>query len=536
MAMKQLRNLKWKFFILLSFTTTVLQLNNCKLDLNNPKDPMSKSFTETWLWEEYLRSLCNPNAKATLRLGTGTYKTYPYKLLKLKNGNFLVTAGVFEEVVWNGKTTGKNFSFTGTPGTDLNVIVFLVNGRTFQIEWLDYMGQLVSSSDKKESAPITELSNGDVVATAYIKSAEQGNPLSPKSNANSLFLVRYNASGSRVWSTYLDKTDNSIVENRFALVTDAMDNIHLFFNGRGISATPDTFGFGEFPTMEVASYASNTGVEEIGWGMISSQGQPIRQRYLPSYGRVFVLNAAYGPDHSILLFGAADDNYVGSTGHPLPSYYYQRPMVTKLSIADFSITNKTYLGSIGASFTIGVIYGIAPAQDGVYTTGINAGDFGTSFHSYQLYPSTSNFRNNIFSKFDWNGNLIWNQFLGSTTIDTLEIPTIIGYVSETNTIKSFGFSLEDGSHYTGFNIPTTGNGSNPYQRTTLNIAGDTGRYQSIHYETSFYNYPATTEPLQYTIAATEACGGRMVRLENILDLNTQLGVLELTTRPMNEEP
>lgn len=534
--MKQFRNLKRKFFLLLPLTIILMQLNNCKLEFNNPRDPLSKSYKETWLWEEYLRSLCNPNAKASLRLGTGTYKTYPYKLLKLKNGNFLVTAGVFEPVNWNGKTTGKNFSFSGTPGTDLNVIIFLVNGRTFQIEWLDYIGIAFSASDGKETAPITELSNGDVVVAAYIKSSEQGVPLSPKSNSNSLALVRYHTNGSRVWNTYLDKTDNSIVENRFALVTDVMDNIHLFFNARGISSTPDTYGFGEFPTMEVASNAANTGVEEIGWGIISSQGHPIRQRYLPSYGRVFVLNAAYTPDHSILLFGAADDNFVGFTGHPLPSYNYQRPMVTKLSISDFSMTNRAYLGSISASYTTGVIYGIAPAPDGVYTTGVNAGDFGTSFHSYQLYPTSSNFRNNIFSKFDWNGNLIWNQFLGSTTTDTLEIPSIIGYVSLTNTIKSYGFSLEDGSHYTGFSIPTSGNGANPYQQTTLNIAGDSGLYQSIHYETSFYNYPATTEPLHYTIAATEACGGRMVRLKNILDLNTEVGVLEVTTRPMSEEP
>lgn len=534
--MKQFRNLKRKFFLLLPLTIILMQLNNCKLEFNNPRDPMSNSFTETWLWEEYLRSLCNPNAKASLRLGTGTYKTYPYKLLKLKNGNFLVTAGVFEPVNWNGKTTGKNFSFSGTPGTDMNAIVFLVNGRTFQIEWLDYIGQLYSSSDNKESVPIAELSNGDIVIASYIKSAEQGIPLSLKSNSNSLFLARFNSSGNRVWSTYLDKTDNSIVENRFVLVTDPMDNIHLFYNGRAVSMTPDNNGFAEFPTMEVASYALNTGMEEIGWGVISSQGNPIRQRYLPSYGRVSVFNATYGPDHSILLFGAADDNYVGFTGHPLPSYNYQRPMVTKLSISDFAITNRTYLGSISASFTLGVIYGIAPAQDGVYTTGINAGDFGSSFHPYQLFPSSSSFRNNIFSKFDWNGNLIWNQFLGSTTTDTLEIPTIIGYVSGTNTIKSYGFSLADGSHYTGFTIPTSGNGINPYQRATLNISGNNGFYQSIHYETSFYNYPATTEPLQFTVSATEACGGRMVRLKNILDLNTELGVLELETKPPNEEP
>ncbi|MGE8721343.1 hypothetical protein ACO2KH_07195 [Leptospira terpstrae] len=526
-----------KFSFIFILTIILIQFNLCKLNLNNPRDPQSQSFLETLLWEEYLRGLCNPNLRASVRLGSGTYKIYPYKLLKLKNGNFAVTAGVFEEVVWNGKTAGKNFSFSGTPGTDMNLVVFLVNGKTFQIEWLDYLGQLVSASDNKEVSPITELSNGDVVAAAYIKSVEQGTPISFKSNTNALVMIRFNGNGSRVWITYLDKTDTSIVESRFAMVTDEVDNIHLFFNGRATgSPTSDIYGFSEFPILEVPSYAPYLNTEEIGWAIISAQGNPIRQRYLQSNGSVRVLNAVLGLNHSILLFGSADDNYVGYTGHPLPSYNYQRPMVTKLSITDFSMINRTYLGSINASHTLGTIYGIAPASDGIYTSGINAGDFGSSFHPYQLYPSSTNFRNNIFSKFDWNGNLIWNQFLGSTTTDTLEIPTIISYVSQTNMLKSYGFSLANGSRYTGFNIPTTGNGTNPYQRTTLNISGDTGHYQSIHYETSFYNYPATTEPLQNTIAATEACGSRIVRLKNNLDLNTEVGVMELVTNPANEEP
>lgn len=527
-----------KFYSIFILTIFLTQFNLCKLNLNNPRDPQSRSFLETLLWEDYLRGLCNPNIRASIRLGSGTYKIYPYKLLKLKNGNFAVTAGVFEEVVWNGKTAGKNFSYSGTPGTDMNLVVFLVNGKTFQIEWLDYLGQLVSASDNKEVSPITELSNGDVVAAAYIKSVEQGTPISFKSNTNSLVMVRFNGNGSRVWSTYLDKTDTSIVESRFALVTDELDNIHLFFNGRATgSPTSDIYGFSEFPVVEVPSYAPYLNTEEIGWAMITAQGNPIRQRYLQSNGSVRVLNAVLGPNHSILLFGSADDNYVGYTGHPLPSYNYQRPMVTKLSITDFSMINRTYLGSINASHTLGTIYGIAPASDGIYSTGINAGDFGTSFHPYQLYTGSTNFRNNIFSKFDWNGNLIWNQFLGSTTTDTLEISPTISYISETNTVKAFTFSPDNGNLYTGFSIPTTSFGINPYQRTTLNISGTNGYYQSIHYETSFYNYPPTAEePIRNVVSVSEVCGGRLARLQNIIDLNTEVGILELATRPASEEP
>ncbi|MCW7491103.1 hypothetical protein ND861_00410 [Leptospira sp. 2 VSF19] len=535
--MKEQIYFKKKFSTLLIFSILFIELNNCKLSFNNSRDPFSKSYWETLLWEEYLRGLCNTNLRASVRLGSGTYKIYPYKLLKLKSGNFAVTAGVYETVNWSGNNFGKNFSFSGTQGTDLNVVAFIVNGKTFQIEWLDYLGQLASNSDSKEMVPITELSNGDVVVSAYTKSPIQGTPISSKSNTNSLIMVRFDNSGNRVWSTYLDKVDNSIVESRFALVTDDVDNIHLFFNGRAISMTPDTNGFGEFPATEVPSNATNTGTEEIGWAIISPEGQPIRQRYLPSYGRVVVLNATYSSDRSIILFGGADDNYVGYTGHPLPSYNYQRPMVTKLSLSDYSILNKNYLGSNSVSNTIGAIYGIATSTDGIYTTGLNSGSFGTSFHPFQLFPSSTNFRNNIFSKFDWNGNLIWNQFLGSTSIDSLEIPPIISYLSESNKLKAFAFSPENGTPYTGLTIPTTGNGFNPLQKTTLNIEGSNGHYQSIHYETSFYIFPPTAqEPIHNIISASDACGGRLVRLQSIIDLNTEVGVMEVATRPASEEP
>ncbi|WP_232374107.1 hypothetical protein [Leptospira chreensis] len=535
--MKQHINIDKKFFVLLILLTTLTQYNNCKIKLNNPKDPTSQSYMETWLWEEYLRSLCNPDLKTSVRLGTGTYKTYPYKLVKLKNGNFAVTAGVFEEVNWNGKTAGKNFSFSGTPGSDMNVILFLVNGKTLQIEWLDYIGELYAASDKKEVAPITELSNGDIVVAAYVKNS-QGSPISPKSNVNALLLARFNSNGNRVWNTYLDKSDNSIVESRFSLVTDALDNLHLFFNGRGAgSPAPDTNGFSEFPAMEVSSNGNNTSHEEIGWAVISHQGVPIKQRYLPSNGSISILNAVIGQDQSILLFGGADDNFTGSTGHPLPSYNYRRPMVTKLSLSGFSISNITYLGSISPSYTIGTIYGITPGSDGIYTTGVSAGDFGTSIHPFQNYSGSTNFRNNIFSKFDWNGNLLWNQFLGSTTTDTLEISPVITYIPETNSVKAHLYSPENGSLYTGLTITPVRNGTNPLQKTTVNIAGFNGQYQSIDYETSFVNYPpAADEPMADTISFAQACGGRLVRLKNVFDISTEKGVLELSTRPAPEEP
>ncbi|WP_244310103.1 hypothetical protein [Leptospira mtsangambouensis] len=530
--MNHFRNLKWKFFILLPLTIILMQLNNCKLEFNNPKDPISKSYTETWLWEEYLRSLCNPNAKASLRLGTGTYKTYPYKLLKLKNGNFLVTAGVFEEVVWNGKTAGKNFSFSGTPGSDLNGIAFIVNGRTFQIEWLDYLGQLATASDKKEMIPVTELSNGDVIVAAYTNSAAQGNPISPKTNTNSMLIVRFDSNGNRVWSSYLDKTDNSIVVNRFTLVSDSFDQIHLFFTSIG-TAYPDTNGFGEFLAMEVPSNGS-TNQEEIGWAVLSQHGGPLRQRYLPSNNNSTVYVAILGLNGSIILSGSAGDNFTGYTGHPLPSYNYNRPVIVNLSVTNFSISNITYLGSINPTYIFGALQNLVQGSDGFYGTGLNAGEFGTSIHPYQ---SASNFRNNIFSKFDWNGNLIWNQFLGSTTNGALEIPAIISYIKESDSMKAFTYTFEDGGLYTGLTIPVTGTGINPFQMTTLTIAGTNGKYQSIHYKTSILNDPpGADELLQNLSAVTEACGGRLVRLQSIQNVISEIGVLELGTRPANEEP
>ncbi|MCW7474736.1 hypothetical protein [Leptospira levettii] len=528
---KTISTLTLQFFLILGF------LIQCTLDLNNPKDPRSRSFFETTLWEEYLRGLCNADLRGTIRFGSGTYKIYPYQLLKLKNGNLIVTAGVFEPVTWNGNSVGKNFSYSGTQGTDVNAIIFLINGKSFQVEWLDYLGIITVASDDRSTVPAVELSNGDIVTSAYVKSASQGNPISSKSNANSLHMVRYDQRGNRVWNTYLDKSDNSIVESRFVLVTDEGNNIHFFFNGIGISMTPDTVGFGEFPSMVVPSDATNTGNQEIGWGVISQAGTPIKQRYLPSYGQTIIKDATYVGAGTILIFGGSVDNYVGYTGHPLPSYNFQRPMVTKLSISNFDMENTTYLGTNSTNHTLGYISEAISASDGVYTSGVSAGDFGTSFHSFQLYSGTTSFRNAIFSKFDRNGNLIWNQFLGSTISDIVEIAPKLSYVSSNNLLKAYTFSPESGALFTGFSIPITGKGINPYQKTTLNIAGGNGYYQSIHYETGFFNFPPTSTDLVNNVAVVkESCGGRLVRLQNTIDLNTEIGTMEVTTRPAYEEP
>ncbi|MDF3821742.1 hypothetical protein P3G55_17690 [Leptospira sp. 96542] len=526
-----------KIFCLFLFNCIFIQAISCKLNLNNPSDPTSKSFFETFLWRLYLGSLCDPNLRSSVRLGTASYKTNPYQILKLKNGNFAVTAGVLEAVEWKGGgTTGKNFSFTGATGTDMNVILFVVNGSTMQIEWLDYLGSLSVLSDDKTTAPIAEFSNGDILVTALVNSSAQGNPISSKLNPNSLFMGRFSQNGNRVWTTYLDKTNAAIDGKRFALVIEPSDQIHLFFNASG-TGSPDTMGFSEFPNMQVASIGS--GHSEPGWAILNPVGSPMQQRYLPSTGEIQVLRASLTPNNSILVFGSGADNFSGFLTHPLAGYSYRRPMLAKLSIANFSIENVTFLGTNSTSHEVGTLSSITTGPDGVYTGGIASGGFGNPFHPFQLnFETATIYRNSIFSKFDWDGNLVWNQFLGSTKYDVVEIPPTIVYMQDSGSLKGNTLSPEDGYRFTGLSIPTFGDGSNLYQNTTLNISSSDGHYQSVHYESNFNTTPPSAGYFaQNNITdIAYACGGRLVRLKNVVELTTENSYIEITTRPANEEP
>lgn len=535
--MAQFMNFLSKFYTLISLlmhlSLLMITITNCKLNLNNPSDPRSRSYFETALWNEYLKTLCDPNTRGSVRLGSGSYKVFPYSLELLKNGNLAVTAGVFEDVTWKGRTGGIQYSYSGTLGTTMNVIFFILNGRTLEIEWLDYLGPTTSTSEEVNFAPVREMSNGDIVVYTNVNGT-QGTPISGKANTDAFLVARYNQKGNRIWHTYLDLPVNSFLLNKFALVVDKNDQIHLFFiHNTNSSNTPDSTGFIEFPSTKVASDGTNVGQREIGWAILNSDGTPISQTYLPSVSSVEISTAELGPNNNILIGGSAQDNFNGFPGHPLPSY--SRIVLANLSINNHSIQNVTYLGNSSTSFNLGDINTLTGGVDGIYASGNSAGGFGNPIHGYQFYPS-GNYRNHILLKFDWNGNLIWNQFVGSTTTNVLEFFPKITYIPFFDEFRGNILSPIDGSRFTGLDDLSYGNGMNELQDVTFRLRGSDGRIKSVYYETNVSVSPPPNVLVDYNVQYLNVCNGRIVKSIRYLNYPAEEGFMEVSTRPGFEEP
>ncbi len=112
---------------------------NCKLNLNNPGDPFSKAFLETFLLRAYLDSLCDPNVRGSFTLGSGSQMIWPINLKVLKSGNIAVSAISEEPLNWNGTTNGINANHTNT---GFNGLVFVIDKNFSRILWLDYFGEM----------------------------------------------------------------------------------------------------------------------------------------------------------------------------------------------------------------------------------------------------------------------------------------------------------------------------------------------------------------------------------------------------------
>lgn len=522
------------FSILFVCIISIFSLQNCKLILNNPSDPASRSYFETALWNAYLGTLCDPNVRGSVRLGSGTYRIFPYSMILLKNGNLAITAGVFEDVVWNGKTGGIQYSYSGTIGTTTNPILMVVNGRTFEIEWLDYLGPSSNTSDDGNFAPIAEMSNGDIIVYTNVNGTEQGIPISAKANPDAFLVARYSQKGNRIWHTYLDQQVNSYRLDQFSMVVDANDLIHLFFvHSAQVANTPDTTGFIEFPTTKVATNSTNVGQNEIGWAILNANGIPSSQTYLPSVNSIELSTAELGPNNNIFIGGSAQDNFIGFPGHPLPAN--ARIMLANLSIPNHSIQSVTYLGNTDSNSNLGEVNAIVKGGDGIFATGNTVGEFGNPIHPYQLF-SGGNKRNHIFLKFDWNGNLIWNQFVGSTTTNVLEFFPKITYIPFFDEFRGNILSPFDGTRFTGLDDLSYGTGINELQDVTFRMRGWDGRIKSVYYET---NVPSPTPPnvlIDFNIQYLNVCNGRITKLIRYLDYPADTGFLEVSTRPASEEP
>ncbi|TGM46094.1 hypothetical protein [Leptospira vanthielii] len=524
-----------KFFISFIYLLCLsFSFSHCKLDLNNPSDPNSKSYFETAIMNLYLRSVCSAHIRGNVRIGSGNYLVLPHSLLPLKNGNYVVTASVSEPISWSGRSSGVNYSYTGAIGTDPAIVIFLVNGRTFEIEWLDYLGVAATTTANSSFSSLSEFSNGEIGVFTQVIGTEQLGAISPKLFPQSFMAARYSPSGSRVWFTYLDMAAGTFSIDKISHVVDSSDQMHLFYTSIGTAVnTPNTVGLTEFPAPTVASNGIFAGQKEIGWAILNGNGTPLRQRFLRGSGDFEVISAAYSKDGNILLGGSALNFIENFSGHPAVGF--TRGFSAQLKANTQEVSKITYLGSNNTSFNVGKLEAIKVANDGFYGTGVVAGSYGSPIHDYQYY-SAGNFRNYSFVKFDLNGNLLWNQFLGSSTTNVIDQVPALAYISYDDEIRVKLLGTENGTQMTGLETISYGSGINPYQDITLRMNGRSGRYQSIRYETNIFVTNPVSGLVGLNVNIHDACNGRMVSLRRYLNFPANNGFLEVSTKPAIEEP
>ncbi|EOQ96453.1 hypothetical protein LEP1GSC195_3772 [Leptospira wolbachii serovar Codice str. CDC] len=524
LAMKQQRHFKKKFSTLLIFSILITQLNNCKLSFNNPRDPNSKSYWETWLWESYLNSLCTPNLKGTIRLGSGSSQVYAYDLLKLKNGNLVIFGATGEALQWNGSNTGKNYSYT----TGTQFFVALINGKNFQMEWLDYLGVTATSfnSGISHTTHLAEFANGDFVVKAYVYSGQNSpTPISEKYNEDSMLFVRFNQNGNRIWQTYLDKSNESLEDAYSSIVIDQKDNVHFFFGT--LSTGPDTTGFIEFPTPEQPSLGGSN--IETGWVVMNGNGNPIRQKYIlgDPNNTVSIRSAVLGPFQNILLSGISTGNIAGFPGHPYPNNSVLRPFTINLSIENFSAMNASYLGSNDPAQSNVILASLISGEDGFFGGGFYPGNFGNP-----IFPSVSEgYRSYLFFKTDWIGNPLWHTNVSTENEGVSDVFPATSYLPG-NQFRVKLLGPETNKRYSSLSQIESGPGTNENQSLTVRL-DQTGKFTKAYYETN-------ATGAEYTVGieskACEVCQGRLVRLDTVILSPSFTRYVEISTRPAVEEP
>lgn len=508
---------------------------NCKLNLNNPGDPFSKAFLETFLLRAYLDSLCDPNVRGNVRLGSGSYFTVVNDL-KQFNGDIYFSASVSEPVDWNGKTNGLNFSFSGSI-PNANIIIGKVNGKSFQIEWIDYLGESNGNVQDATFASLFKFANGDVGVSTAVTTTQAGSINSKAADPTAaIHIVRYNPKGARVWSRYLNKpTSEFNASNSFFAIVDELDRIHFFYQTLNSTGTADTVGFSDLPIPSNQT-SGQLGKNEIGWVTINGDGSGNSQRFIigdNSNNHYITARSGVTIGNNIIIAGVSTGIVDGFPNHPAPGSSGTSTLFIKLGL-DFSVQNVRYYGN-----TNGVaqdeIARLVYENNRLFAYG--AGDGGGFGNPAQPFLSNSN-SSILYMRTDSNLNLLWHSYLGSSTSGFANDPAILSIENRINALTSKLFGTFDGLKLTGYDSISSGSSVNPFPFITARLDPDTGTFRSLFYETN--SNAATTAAITRLAAFRhnlDVCSGRMVKSKNVfLNNSGSIGFLEISTRPATEEP
>ncbi|TGK81447.1 hypothetical protein EHQ24_09015 [Leptospira noumeaensis] len=527
-------------FVLFHFLLIGFFFSHCKLNLNNPSDPRSKSYFETAIWNAFLNTRCIPDVRGSFSLGTGNTLVIPLSVKALKSGNTVVTAVTQEPLAWNGNTYGIH---TNHQNSVLNGVVFVIDRYFSRILWLDYLGEMsygVEDWPIPEVVSVDEFSNGDLGFFALVNGTGRSNTLNAKSGTLAFYLARYNQyTGEIIWQGYANKDNTRLSNKGYAMTITPSDQMAILYQGVSEASTPTVDSTGlSFPGLPTPSTATNSTIasqKELGFALVSGNGQGISQRFLPNPGNSTdaVLFKSYSD--KLLIAGDTANEFISFSGHPRLNEARGFYGIMNLSLGLDSIS---YYGPTTAATTSKIRKSLL-ANGEVYLVGmINETD--STPNTIHPFQGTTGRRNYQILKPDRSStNLLWSQYLGSTLYNVPDvIPGNLIYNSVRGELVGNLLTVDNGSPYTGIssNIQS-GSVVNALGQARLKMNPTTGAFQQLQLYEGSTDSNGTNGV--FISNQAEVCSGRMVTIYtriNSFATATTARRIEVTTRPASEEP
>lgn len=516
----------------------MISVGNCKLNLNNPADPFSKSFLETFLLNAYFDSFCDPNVRGSIRLGSGTKMIIPMSIKTLRSGKTVVTAITEEPLVWNGTADGIH---SNHQNSTFNAVTFVIDRHFSKILWLDYLGEMSYGIEDWPHDPIVsvdEFSNGDLGFFVLVNGPGRSNTINAKVNNVSYYLGRYNQdTGAIVWQGYANKDNTRIALSSYGLKINERDEMVLRFTSTsGATPTPDTVGL-SFPSLQSPQTATNGSISnqtEVGIAIVSGDGVGKIQSYFPNSGTVTETVDHFVIGDKIYIFGNTNFNFVSTSGHP-----FVNEKRSFIGIANQNLTwdSVGYFGTSASTSETNIEF-VTYGNGKFLLIGKSTNAFSNAGTLYPFQGSGLN-RNYFFTSSILNSTTPnWYQFLGSTTVQVPEkYPNAFTYRSTTDEFLGELLANDDGSLFTG--IPSdlvTGSIQNPFGQVRAKLVPQSGQFKTLEY---FNGSEAGGNNVTTLTNQTEICQGRMVKTK-FLSPNTSsvtsIRTIEVSTRPASEEP
>ncbi|WP_100789313.1 hypothetical protein [Leptospira brenneri] len=527
-------------FLFLSLLVFGFFFGHCKLDLNNPSDPRSRSYFETALWNAYLNSLCSPNVRGSFPLGSGNTLIVPLSIKALRSGNTVVTALTQEPLVWSGTSNGIH---TNHQNAVLNGVVFVIDKSFSRILWLDYIGEMsygVEDWPTPEVISVDEFSNGDLGFFALVNGTGRTGTLNAKSGTVAFFLSRYNQySGEIVWQGYVNKDNTRMTTKGYAMTITPLDQMAILYQGISEATTPTSDSTGlSFPGLPSPSTSSNSTIvsqKEIGIALISGNGSGISQRFLPNIGTNTEALFFKSYSDKLLIAGNTSNEFISFSGHPRLNE--ERGFYGIIN-SSLSLDAVSYYGPTTASTSFNFQKSLFVNGEIFLAGKINQPD--STPNTIHPYQGTSGRRNYQILKPDRSStSLLWSQYLGTTSYNVPDVlPGNLSYNSSRGEVVGNLLTVDNGTPYTGISSDIlSGSVVNALGQARLKMNPTTGAFHQIQlYEGSS---DVTGNNGRFISNQTEICSGRMVTAFSLFTSFSTIATarsLEISTRPAAEEP